>query len=425
MKPGISFLCAVMAALGIGIWQQGRLNSLHQRIPTSRESAITGEASPSRLSPADESAEAFKQLSSEGMDGIPEMIRLLATIRGTPDEDGKNPDSPEWLRISELMRGLGPGAALRMAESIDDPEMRKRTLGDYFALNPRGGFLILADHPETTPPHELFFQFGDWLRLDAAGALRWYRMASDQGNEIVQRPLIRFQAAVAESRIDPAQSIQHIRSLCEEKPKEVWLYMGAQEFALNFTRLFRNDSERSGFMKALSQASSDPSVRETLQPFRAYVVEQFGYAWRELPVREAVPLINQSFTSEEKTEFALRDLNTIDVRTSKWREWASWVATLDGPAGLGHPLSRMLQGAANRRLLPDPAWMATFPEGEVKTQAAATYAGTSRDPVAASHYLELLPAGEQRKQIAKKIASAWHAGDPAAAAFMEKEGIAR
>ncbi|QJE98238.1 hypothetical protein [Luteolibacter luteus] len=405
----VILLLVAVAAVLLGVLQHRRLVKLRDEIATARlEASAPAEFRESR----EEEREA---------DDLREEVRSLLDVLNDPNGPGS---ALRMARLTELLESLDAAAVRSLLDETGDDArglaLKEALRWQFYAANPREAFrLALGDAPDEQAKRAQVGAFIAWANLDPAGVLKWYWDAEKEGLPLAKEEELRVAVFGAQARLDPKRAIEGFRDHFGKDAGQ-----DAKRAASSLVGGLRSESERMSFMLALNRnTEADPGDGS----FRKAVVAELSKTLVEEPFDEASAVIDGTFTKEEREKFAGVLGNGGIFNPDTWRLWMGWVAALNLPAERGQPIANMTTVIARRKeQFKDLTWMAELPAGAQRDLVVETYAriAMESDLQEAVHWLEYLPAGEKRRDVAANVAYYLKMKDPdGAAALRTREGV--
>lgn len=436
MKLPLAITFAIIAAAALLGWRNhrelDRLTRTYQQVRQQADSLGPGD-SPSRSSPRRTRSHQPRQLDSAVL--AKDLIAFTNELEARPDlPDLPSLDDREQRMLDWQRRLLAlDSAAIEslIAEIQTAAGLKEDTRQDLLFLafqafaesHPQAALETIATFPDLlkNPDARANVASAALVRGMATGpaaSIAWYRDHRDlfpgqAGTAVTERLLL------GTSRINPKVAFQLIGDLGLQDPE-------------NAVRTLANSARTSAQRDA------------TLAAFRDYIAtiqepeQRKALTWDGIHVMISSTLLNGvesgtqaighgRFTPEEIEAYAERvSFIMAPGEDPKWIDWLAEeipnenVTTRVIPRLFGEWTQKDYQAAGD--------WLASAPEGPMKTAAAAVYAGSmaAHHPATAARWALTLPPGETRDRLLPQIHQSWAGTDPEAArAFAETAGINR
>lgn len=404
-----------MLALAIGLLRQPELERLRQENthlqPTAPEIRFRSERRPAPRQP----------LSASKREEIVGLVRDMRQMAYDPDQRGLEPRA-HFLLFADLSKQLLAELAKLNREEVkalienavtglDASSSTKVTdlfLSSFASVNPKEALLLGLELGEISSRVSIFtMALTGSATVDPAFAVRIFKQMEADGLAGPIETHVRPAIYGARARLEPAALISHL--LSPEGTQEMLNLHGATQRIL---QELRNPEEHRAFLAALRTEAGKAPGSKAASDLRNDSINFLNGRLPGWPHDEAVRLVDAEFTAEEKSKLVYQ----LQMESDEPGLWADWVAGLDRPAHLEHPIGGFIRSWMKQDRTAARVWLDAQPEGTVRDTAAKNYAMqlANTDPAEAADAAMMLPAGKDRSHAFAVIRDEWRKKDPAA-----------
>jgi len=423
MKPSSTLLVAALAIISgglLGLARHRLLSSLEQDLALRRISMMhpgSDASEPNPFSkgphrPREQSIYPPLVRSQAGREHLAEVVQCFATYfaRGHYSAPERN-HYPEVDQMKEFLAGMGADAAEEVFNEISRDDHTRGLIRDLFdslyaSMNPSQALLLTIGRPaDDYRKHAILNAFTSWTYADPEAAWHWQREEMKKGTPDAIDPAMQMQAAIFRSRTDPQQGVEAIEQLARSIPGSVSAEMGT-----NLAVALRTPEEKISLLHALeSRAAASPDAGNLLSAIRASVIQRFKFDLASLSPGEAVPVLEEAYTSDERREFATWRISMPVGSLSEAKEWISWLAGQEGLPSFGNPLPLFIGNTSTRfpNLLDNLDWIENLASHEARQKAIASVVPmlAPKRPEEARRWVEQLDDGPVKEEQKRSLES--------------------
>jgi hypothetical protein len=416
MKP--LFIIAILAAaVTIGVRQNTRLHKLRQQT-ASLESRASNFSSV-RPARSTESTLTPQSASKPEQDALFEEV-VTAILDHMDRNRSAAPDQAERRRnmlltaakfsaedIEQFLQKLREDS--RLAGSLDENASIRLCLQFFGEASPFAAMNFLKGHREL-PEWKSHYAgcFAQYLRASPGEAIRWFDEQIALGNRDIANSSVRQSILLREARIDPDKMLARAMTPDYASDPETLSRLGS--FVAS---TLKQPSDHQQFLAALRRMQSGSNPSPQLLKIRAEYIGGLSQPLADFRFEDSSVLIDSEFTLDEKLNLmrSLSQSGDLD-EPAKWADWLlkidpstwdNWIAA----KGTKHryPVTEVLSNWARLDNLAAGKWLENLPDSPIKAEMTLEYVLSiaGNEPDRASSYLPLLPEGESKDEIVRRI----------------------